>query len=53
LTHLLKMPRTGIAVGNVSSDFFGAKTVLTPAPLAHEQADVPLNIGAGYFLHSP
>jgi hypothetical protein len=34
-------------------DFFGAKTVLTPAPLAHEQADVSLNIGAGYFLHSP
>jgi hypothetical protein len=47
------MPRTGIAVGNVSGDFFGAKTVLTPAPLGDEKADLLLNIGAGYFLHSP
>jgi hypothetical protein len=53
LTHLLKMPRTWIAGGNMPGDFFGAKTVLTPTPLADEQADVPLNIGAGYFLHSP
>jgi len=53
LTHLLEMPRTGFADGHMLGDFFSAKTVLIPTPLADEQADVSLNIGAGYFLHSP